>query len=288
MRSASTPPHPAKYNFLLFPPTKDRYMLKLSRLAALLVAGAIVSAPALAADKGKAFATVNGQPISQTVYNAFIAEQKAQWAPDSPELQGAIKEELVRRDILAQEAKKKGMDKNPNIQGQIELAKQAVLIRAYLSDYVKANPISEAQLKAEYDVIKNNLGTTEYKSRHVLVEKEEDAKAIIAKLDKGEKFSELAKQSKDPGSKDKGGDLGWSSPAAYVKPFGEALTKLKKGEYTKTPVHSDFGYHVIQLDDSRPANPPPFDQVKPQLQQRAGQQQIETLVKELRGKAKVD
>ena len=263
-------------------------MLKLSRLAGLLVAGAIISAPALAAEKGKAFATVNGQPISQTVYNAFVAEQKAQGAPDSPELQNAVKEELVRREILAQEAKKKGMDKNPNIQGQIELAKQAVLIRAYLSDYVKANPISEAQLKAEYDVIKNNLGSTEYKSRHVLVEKEEDAKAIIAKLDKGEKFSELAKQSKDPGSKDKGGELGWSSPAAYVKPFAEALTKLKKGEYTKTPVHSDFGYHVIQLDDSRPANPPPFDQVKPQLQQRASQQQIETLVKELRSKAKVD
>jgi len=263
-------------------------MLKLSRLASLLVAGAIVSAPALAADKGKAFATVNGQPISQSVYNAFVAEQKAQGAPDSPELQAAVKEELVRREILAQEAKKKGLDKNPNIQGQIELAKQAVLIRAFLSEHVKANPISEAQLKAEYDVIKNNLGSTEYKSRHVLVEKEEDAKAIIAKLDKGEKFSELAKQSKDPGSKDKGGELGWSSPAAYVKPFGDALTKLKKGEYTKTPVHSDFGYHVIQLDDSRPANPPPFDQVKPQLQQRASQQQIENLVKELRGKAKVD
>jgi len=263
-------------------------MLKLSRLAGLLVAGAIISAPALAAEKGKAFATVNGQPISQTVYNAFVAEQKAQGAPDSPELQNAVKEELVRREILAQEAKKKGMDKNPNIQGQIELAKQAVLIRAYLSDYVKANPISEAQLKAEYDVIKNNLGSTEYKSRHVLVEKEEEAKAIIAKLDKGEKFSELAKQSKDPGSKDKGGELGWSSQAAYVKPFGEALTKLKKGEYTKTPVQSDFGYHVIQLDDSRPANPPPFDQVKPQMQQRASQQQIETLVKELRSKAKVD
>ena len=233
-------------------------------------------------------ATVNGQPISQTVYNAFVAEQKAQGAPDSPELQTAVKEELVRREILAQEAKKKGLDKNPNIQGQIELAKQAVLIRAFLSEHVKANPISEAQLKAEYDVIKNNLGSTEYKSRHILVEKEEDAKAIIAKLDKGEKFSELAKQSKDPGSKDKGGELGWSSPAAYVKPFGEALTKLKKGEYTKTPVQSDFGYHVIQLDDSRPANPPPFDQVKPQMQQRASQQQIETLVKELRSKAKVD
>jgi peptidyl-prolyl cis-trans isomerase C len=263
-------------------------MLKLSRLAALLIAGAIVSAPAFSAEKGKAFATVNGQPISQNVYNAFVEEQKAQGAPDSPELQNAVKEELVRREILAQEAKKKGLDKSANIQGQIELAKQAVLIRAFLTDYVKAHPISDAQLKTEYEQIKNNLGSTEYKARHVLVEKEDDAKAIIAKLDKGEKFSELAKASKDPGSKDKGGELGWSSPNAYVKPFGEALTKLKKGEYTKTPVKSDFGYHVIQLDDSRPMTPPPFDQVKPQLQQRAGQQQVENLVKELRGKAKVD
>ena len=195
---------------------------------------------------------------------------------------------MVRREILAQEAKKKGLDKKGDILGQIELAKQAVLIRAYLSDYVRANPITEAQLKAEYDGIKANLGNTEYKARHVLVEKEEEAKAIIAKLDKGEKFSELAKQSKDPGSKDKGGDLGWSSPNSYVKPFANALSALKKGEYTKTPVHSDFGYHVIQLDDSRPLTPPPYEQVKPQLQQRASQQQVENLVKDLRSKAKVN
>lgn len=170
----------------------------------------------------------------------------------------------------------------------MELAKQAVLIRAFLQDYVRANPVSDAQLKAEYEGIKSNLGNTEYKARHVLVDKEEDAKAIIAKLEKGEKFADLAKQSKDPGSKDKGGELGWSSPSAYVKPFGEALGKLKKGEYTKAPVKSDFGYHVIQLDDSRALTPPPFEQVKQQLQQRASQMQVEQLVKELRAKAKVN
>ena len=261
-------------------------MLKTSRLAALLIAGAIISAPAFA--QSKTFATVNGQAIPQSVYDAFVAEQKAQGTPDTPELQNAVKEELIRREILAQEAKKKGLDKKGNIQGQVELAKQAVLIRAFLSDYVAAHPISEAQLKAEYDVIKTNLGTTEYKARHILVADEEEAKGIIAKLDKGEKFSELAKVSKDPGSKDKGGELGWSSPKSYVKPFGEALAKLKKNEYTKTPVKSDFGYHVIMLEDSRPANPPPFEQVKQQMQQRAAQQQVEQLVKELRGKAKVN
>ena len=261
-------------------------MLKTSRLAALLIAGAIISAPAFA--QSKTFATVNGQAIPQSVYDAFVAEQKAQGTPDTPELQNAVKEELIRREILAQEAKKKGLDKKGNIQGQVELAKQAVLIRAFLSDYVAAHPISEAQLKAEYEVIKTNLGTTEYKARHILVADEEEAKGIIAKLDKGEKFSELAKVSKDPGSKDKGGELGWSSPNSYVKPFGEALAKLKKNEYTKTPVKTDFGYHVIMLEDSRPANPPPFEQVKQQMQQRAAQQQVEQLVKELRGKAKVN
>ncbi len=263
-------------------------MYKTSRLAVLLVAGAIASAPAFAAGKEKAFATVNGQAIPQTVYDAFIANQKAQGTPDTPQLQNAVKEELVRREILAQEAKKKGLDKSPTVQGQVELAKQAVLINAFLSDYMRTHPISEAQLKAEYDAIKSKLGNTEYKARHILVEKEDDAKAIIAKLEKGEKFADLAKQSKDPGSKDKGGELGWSAANAYVKPFADALTQLKKGEYTKTPVKSDFGYHVIELDDSRPLNPPPYDQVKQQLQQRAGQQQVEALIKDLREKAKVN
>jgi len=260
-------------------------MRNLSRLAALLVAGAVVSAPAFAQ---KAFVTVNGQGIPQNVYNVFIGQQKAQGAQDTPELKNAVKEELIRRELLAQEAKKKGLDKQADIQGQIELAKQAVLISAFIGDYMKTHPISEAQLKAEYEGIKAGLGSTEFKARHVLVEKEEDAKAIIAKLDKGEKIADLAKQSKDPGSKDKGGDLGWNSPNTYVKPFSEALTKLKKGEYTKTPVKTDFGYHVILLEDTRPLSAPPFEQVKPQLQQRAAQAQLEKMVAELRAKAKVN
>jgi peptidyl-prolyl cis-trans isomerase C len=132
------------------------------------------------------------------------------------------------------------------------MARQAVLIRAYLQDFVKAHPVSDADVKSEYDKIKTQLGDKEYKARHILVEKEEDAKAIIAKLDKGEKIEDLAKQSKDPGSKDKGGDLGWANPAGFVKPFAEALSKLEKGKYTAAPVKTDFGYHVIKLEDSRP------------------------------------
>ncbi|MBS1189334.1 MAG: PpiC-type peptidyl-prolyl cis-trans isomerase [Rhodocyclaceae bacterium] len=262
-------------------------MPTLSRLAAVLVAAAVLTAPVLAADKSKPAATVNGQPIPQNLYDAFAAEQKAQGAPDTPELQNAIKEELVRREILSQEAKKKGIDKRPDVAAKMDLARQAVLIQSFLSDYVKSHPVTDEQLKKEYDNIKAQLGNTEYKARHILVDKEEDAKAIIAKLNKGEPFSELAKQSKDPGSKDNGGELGWSSPKSYVKPFADALQSLKKGEYTKDPVKTEFGYHVIQLEETRPLNPPPFEQVKPQLQQRANQQQVEQLLKDLRAKAKV-
>ena len=263
-------------------------MIKISHLAAILVAGAIAAAPAVAAEKAGVVATVNGQAIPQNAYNAFIAQQKAQGAPDSPELQAAVKEELIRREILVQEAKKKGIDKNPAVQGQIDLARQAVLIQAFLSDYVRANPITDDQLRKEYDAIKSSFGTTEFKAKHILVTNEDEAKAIVAKLEKGESFAELAKQSKDPGSREKGGELGWNPPTVYAKPFSDALTKLKKGDFTKVPVKTEFGYHVIFLEDTRPLNPPPFEQIKPQLQQRAQQQQIEQLVKKLRESAKVN
>lgn len=263
-------------------------MHNLSRLAAVILAGTIASTPVFAADKGKTLVTVNGQAISQDFYDALATEQKAQGATDSPELQNNIKEELIRREIIAQEAKKEGYDKKPEVKAQMDIARQAVLIGNFIAGYVKAHPVSDDQLKKEYETIKANLGTTEYKARHILVEKEDDAKAIIAKLEKGEKFADLAKQSKDPGSKDNGGELGWSSPNSYVKPFAEALSKLKKGEMTKQPVKTDFGFHVIQLDDTRPLNAPAFDQVKPQLQQRAQKQLIEKLVKDLREKAKIN
>jgi peptidyl-prolyl cis-trans isomerase C len=265
-------------------------MQNLSKLAAALLFSALISAPAIAAEKSKgvAFATVNGVAIPQSTADAFIAEQKAQGAQETPELKNAVREELIRRELLTQEAKKKGLDKKPTIASQADLARQAIYIRAFIQEFVKANPISDAQLKNDYETIKAQLGGTEYKTRHILVEKEDDAKAIIANIKKGAKFEELAKQSKDPGSKENGGDLGWSSAASYVKPFSDALTKLEKGKYTEVPVKTDFGYHVILLEDSRPLTPPAFDAIKPQLAQRAQQQQIEKLVNDLRTKAKVE
>lgn len=253
-----------------------------SRLALSLLA-AFVAIPAFA----QTVATVNGTAIPQARADVMIAEQKTQGAPDSDQLRNAVKEELVRREVLAQEARKKGLEKSGSVTAQIELARQAVLIRAYLQDYVKAHPVTDADIKAEYEKIKSQLGDKEYKARHILVEKEEDAKTIIAKLDKGEKFDELAKQSKDPGSKDKGGDLGWANPAGFVKPFSEALTKLEKGKYSATPVKTEFGYHVIKVEDSRALKAPAFDEVKPQLKQRLEQQGVERHIAELRSKAAV-
>lgn len=245
------------------------------------------AAAAAASSDNKPYATVNGSAIPKDRADALFNEQLAQGIPDSPDLRNAIKEELIRREVLTSEAKKKGMDKNPILQAQIDLAKQAVLIRAYMQDFVKRNPVTDEAAKKEYDSIKGQLGSKEYHARHILVDKEDDAKAIIAKLQKGEKFEDLAKQSKDPGSKDKGGDLGWSAPTAYVKPFSDALVKLEKGTFTPTPVKSDFGYHVIKLEDIRDLKVPTFEEAKPQIQQRLQQKMVEEHVLALRKAAKV-
>ena len=254
-----------------------------SRLAIALVAGFITQASFAA----ESIATVNGTAIPAARAEAMISEQRAQGAPDSPQLQDAVREELVRREILGQEAGRKGLDKKAEVVAQMDLARQAILIRAYLQDYVKANPVTDAELKAEYDVIKGRMGDKEYKPRHVLLETEDQAKDVIAKLQAGSKIEDLAKDSRDPGSKERGGDLGWSNPGMFVAPFSEAMVKLGKGKFTTTPVKSDFGYHVIYLEDSRELKAPAFDEVKPQIQQRLQQQKVEKHILDLRAKAKI-
>ena len=255
-----------------------------SRLAIAMLAG-FLALPAAAADS---IAKVNGVAIPAERAEAMLAEQRAQGAPDNEQLKGAVREELIRREVLSQQAKAKGFDKKADVQAQMDMAKQAILIRAYLQDFVKNNPVTDAEVLQEYETIKSRMGEKEYKPRHVLVETENEAKAIIAKLQSGVAFEEVAKESRDPGSKDRGGELGWSNPAMFVKPFSDAMVALEKGKYTPTPVKSDFGYHVIQLDDVRATQTPPFEEVKPQLQQRLQQQKVEQQVLDLRAKAKVE
>ncbi|MBP6653586.1 MAG: peptidylprolyl isomerase [Propionivibrio sp.] len=261
-------------------------MQKLSKLAAALLVGAMMSATAMAAET--TFVTVNGVAVPQSLADAFIAEQTAKGAQDTPDLKNAVREELIRRELLVQEAKKSGLTKKPDVAAQADAARAAIYIRAYIQDFLAKNPISEAQLRAQYEKIKTQLGATEYKARHILVKTEDEAKAIIDNLGKGAKFDELAKQSIDPGSKDKGGDLSWASAGNFVKPFSDALTALAKGKYTEAPVKSDFGYHVIELEDSRPLNVPAFEELKPRLQQQAQSEQVNKMVEALRAKAKVN
>ncbi|MBI5792942.1 MAG: peptidylprolyl isomerase [Rhodocyclales bacterium] len=259
---------------------------------ALLLAFAVSigAAPAFAQKKSDSatFATVNGKAIPKVRADALIAGQAAQGQPDSPDLRKAVTEELVRREILTQESIKKGFDKKPEIQGQIDLARQGVLIGAYLNDWVRTHPVTEDQIKAEYETIKSKLGSKEYKARHILVEKEDEAKAIIAKLKKGEKIEDLAKDSKDPGSKERGGDLGWANPASFVPPFSAAMTKLEKGKFTEAPVKTDFGWHVIQLEDTRELKLPGIEEARAQIGQQLQQRHVQKHIDDLRAKAKVE
>ena len=271
----------------------------LTKLAVALVAGTFALAAGAqdkAAEKaGKAKSSaaekvvVNGVTIPQSRFDAMGKELDSQGHPDSPDRQKAIKEELINREVLAQAARKRGLDKDPKVQAEMDMARQAVLVRALFENQMKAHPISDADLEKQYEQFKSSMGTNEYKVRHILVDKEDEAKAIIAQLEKGADFAKLAKEkSKDPGSKDNGGDLDWGPAGRYVKPFADAVTSLKKGEYTKTPVKTDFGYHVIQVEDVRPMKVPTFAEIKEQFRQRAQQQEIQQMVMELRQKAKVE
>jgi peptidyl-prolyl cis-trans isomerase C len=246
------------------------------------------AAPA-AAPAAPQSAKVNGVAIPSAYFEAMNKERETSGQPSTPDVGNAIKDELVNREILSQAARKKGLDKTPLVSAQMDMARQAVLIRAFFDDYVKANPISDAQLKTDYDKFVAQMGDKEYKARHVLVETEDEAKAVIASLGKGDSFEKVAKdKSKDTGSKDNGGDLDWGPAGRYVPEFGNAMKALKKGETTKTAVKSPFGFHVIRLDDVRDMKVPAFAEVKDNFKQRAQQEQITKLVQELRSKATVE
>jgi peptidyl-prolyl cis-trans isomerase C len=232
-------------------------------------------------------AVVNGKPVPSSRADAMVKQLSAQGQQDSPQLRGMIKEELINREILIQEADKLGLSNNADVKNQIDIARQSIVIRALVADFLKKNPVSDADVKAEYDKFKAQAGDKEYRARHILVEKEEEAKDIIAKLKSGGKFEDLAKQSKDPGSAANGGDLDWASPASYVKPFSDAMVGLQKGQVTETPVKTQFGYHVIKLEDVRAAKVPTLEEVKPQIAESLQQKKLQAYQEGLRKKAKI-
>lgn len=238
----------------------------------------------------KVAATVNGTPISEQLVDMMLKQRTSLGREPGADARKAFIDRLAMQLIIAQESLKKGLDKTPEVAGQLELTRQSVLVDAFVKDYVKNNPVSDDMLKAEYDKFKAQASGTQYKARHILVEKEAEAKDVIAKLKKNPgAFAALAKEkSKDTGSKGNGGDLGWFDPRGMVPEFGAAVAKLEKGKFTEEPVKSQFGYHVILLEDSRPQVVQPLDQIKPALSQQVQQQNLKKLFDEMKAKAKIE
>jgi peptidyl-prolyl cis-trans isomerase C len=235
-------------------------------------------------------ATVNGIAVPRSRQD-FLLQQQAQQRgmPDNEQTRAMVRDELINREVIAQEAQKSGVSKSQEVQQQLDMARQEVLVGAYIRDWLRRNPVTEAEVQKEYERARSQTGDKEYRARHILVETEEQAKSLIAELKKGGKFDELAtKNSKDPGSAQRGGDLDWNVPGTYDRQFSEAMTKLEKGKYTEAPVRTQFGYHIIQLDDVRPVKFPALADVRQRLQQQITQRKIDDLVKSLRAKAKVE
>ena len=259
-----------------------KYVLNALTFASMMA----VAAPAAWAQN---VAIVNGKAVPSSRVEALSQQIARSGRPVTPEMQGQLKEEVIVREIFVQEAQAQGLDATEDYKNQLELARQSILIRELFSDYQKKNPVTDAEIQAEYDKFTAVNSGKEYRARHILVEKEDEAKAIIAKLKKGGKFDEIAKKSsKDPGSGANGGDLDWANPSSYVKEFSDAMVGLTKGKMTDTPVKTQFGYHIIRLDDVRDAQLPKLADVKPQIAQQLQQQKMAKYQESLRAKAKIE
>ena len=233
-------------------------------------------------------AVVNGKPVPQARVDALImTATHGQEAP--PELKAQARDQVVMREIFAQEAEKQGVPGTADYKSQLELVRQTVLINLLFQNFIKTHPVTDAEAKAEYDKIKAEQSGLEYDARHILVDSEEQAKQLISQIKNGAKFEDVAKKnSKDTGSAENGGDLGWAKPQSYVPEFATALQGLKKGQMTDTPVKTQFGYHIIRLDDTRAATFPAFDEVKDKVKQQMEQVKLQEYQEKLRKAAKTD
>jgi peptidyl-prolyl cis-trans isomerase C len=245
---------------------------------------------AVPAVKEPAAATVNGIPISKSRVDMLAKQAVSAGKPDTPESRTTIIDNLALQMLAAEEAVKTGLDKSPEVMDHIDLVKQSVLANAYVQDLIKVSTVTDDVLKAEYERIKATITGTEYKARHILVEKEEEAKDIIGKLKSDPaSFEKLAmEKSIDSSSKTRGGELGWFDLGRMVPEFGAAVSKLEKGMLTQEPVKTQYGYHVIQLEDSKPIEAPPFDEVKAHLAQQVQQQNLQKQMADLKSKAKIE
>ena len=259
-------------------------MLSLKSKVAVLVSTLMLTAPTFAQNA----AIVNGQSISSELVDFIVAEQAKRGAPAGPELRTTIRQELINQEVMRQEAMKKGLGSKPSVKFQMQMMNQAILANSLREDFYAKNKMTEAEVKDAYAKIAKMMGGSEYRASHILVEKEADAKDIIAQLDKGADFAKIAgEKSKDPGSAANGGDLDWAGASSYVAEFSDAMTKLDKGQMTDAPVKSQFGWHIIRVDDVREAQLPKLEEVKPQIAQQLQQQKMGKFQEDLRGKARI-
>ncbi len=245
------------------------------------------SAPAVVA-VGEVVATVNGKPISKAAFE-ILSDEVNERRGENKVPDDKIIEELIKRELLSQEVAASGLLKDAKFAAKIENAQRMMLSQAAAEQFIESVKVTDEDLKKEYDERVGPMKNAEYRAKHILVETEQAAKDVIAKLAKGEKFDALAKKlSKDPGSKDKGGELGWFSPQQMVAPFSEAVMAMKNGETTQVPVQSQFGWHVIEREESREQAPPPFDSVKDQLKNMVQTKKLQEHIADLQTKAKVE
>lgn len=258
------------------------------QLLSSLVAAALLGGIALPVS-AQNLAIVNGKPVPKERFETVKQQVERTGRQITPEIEARVKDQIITAEVFTQEAQKLGLDGTASFRAQMDLTRQQILINELFADYQTKNVITDAEIQAEYDKFAAANGGKEYKVSHILVAKEEEAKAIIASLKKGGKFEDIAKkQSKDPGSGAKGGDLDWANPNSYVPEFTEALMKLEKGKMTPTPVKSQFGWHIIRLDDLRQAQLPKLEEVKPQIAQQLQQQKLVKYQDDLRAKAKIE
>ena len=257
------------------------------RLAAWLAVSAALLMPLAASAQNVAI--VNGKAVPKSRVEALLVQATSQGQPRTPELEAQVRDEVVLREMFMQEAERQGLAASAQYKSQMELARQSILIRELFTEYQKKNPVTDADIAAEYEKFKAQSSGTEYRTSHILVETEDQAKTLIVQIKGGASFEELAKKnSKDPGSGEKGGDLDWANAGSYVPEFSQAMVKLKKGEMTEVPVKSQFGYHIIKVVDVREAQFPSLDEVKPQIQQRLMQMKMAQFRDEIRAKTKTD
>ena len=258
-----------------------------NRLASLLLAAALPLTPALAAADADVVARVNGEPVSQAMLDFYRTQKQRQLQGQQPDPDALLKE-VIDLELMIQDARRQGLDDNPELEQQVEFYRQNLMVNLAAREYLQRHPVTEDDIQAVYEELAASQSGTEYHARHILVKSKEKAEALIEKLGDGADFAELAKTESTGPTGSRGGDLGWFSPDRMVKEFSDAVKTMAKGEYSASPVQTQFGWHVIKLEDTRASQPPALEEVREKIVNRLRNQRLNDYMAELRKDAKIE